>query len=92
MDKTITEKPNSYKVACKTRGDQDWSFNGLRFKTEDEAKRYGADLFSRWTALDKYEIHISEDVPNYAADSQGRVKPIEAPKGYEDSGVLLGPV
>jgi hypothetical protein len=55
----------SWKLACKTKHDTNWSYNSLRFKTEQECREYGSNLFRRWTALDKYEVHPSEDAPNY---------------------------
>jgi hypothetical protein len=56
--------PRSYKVGCKTRGDSEWAYNALRFATREQAEEYGADLYSRWTALDQYEVHESDDDPN----------------------------
>lgn len=54
----------SFKVGCKTKSDTEWAYNGLRFATREAAESYGGDLYSRWTALDKYEVHESEDEPN----------------------------
>jgi hypothetical protein len=56
--------PKSWKLACKRKGDTDWSFNGLRFATKDACESYGADLYSRWMALEKYEAQPSDDEPN----------------------------
>lgn len=40
--------------------------NALRFATEDEAKRYGLDLFSRWMALkERPTVSESPDPVNY---------------------------
>ncbi len=60
----IEAEPKSWKVGCKTRGDSDWAYNGLRFATKEEAEAYGSELFCRWTALEHYEAHPSEDEPN----------------------------
>lgn len=57
-------EPKSWKLGCKGKGDTKWTYNSLRFKTKDECEQYGADLFSRWAALDKYEAHPSDDPPN----------------------------
>ncbi len=62
--KTAKTEARSFRVGCKTRGDSDWAYNGLRFATKEEAEAYGRDLFSRWTALEKWEVHESEEEPN----------------------------
>jgi hypothetical protein len=54
----------SYKVGVKTQGDKDWVSNGLRFKTEEDAKAYGQDLFCRWTAVNEWKVLESEEEPN----------------------------
>jgi hypothetical protein len=54
----------SWKLACKTRGDSEWAYNGLRFATKEACESYASDLYSRWTALEKYEAHPSSDEPN----------------------------
>lgn len=59
----------SFKVGCKTRGDVNWAYNSLRFVTREQAQDYGADLYSRWTALESYEVHDSDDVPNRGLDA-----------------------
>lgn len=56
----------SYKVGCKTTDGGPWAYNALRFATQPEALDYAKDLYSRWLMLKEYEIHESEDVPNYA--------------------------
>lgn len=61
----------SYKVGVKTPSDTDWVYNALRFRTEEEARRYGADLYARWTAVKEYEVHTSDDEPN--TDGDGRL-------------------
>ena len=54
----------SYKVACKTKSDTEWCYNGMRFSTKEEAWEWGNNLYMRWTALDKWEVHPSDDEPN----------------------------
>ena len=57
---------SSFKVACKTSDtDARWYYNALRFTTEPEALSYAQDLYSRWLMLKAYEIHGSDDQPNY---------------------------
>lgn len=63
MEPTTTA-PASYKVGVKTPGDRDWAYNGMRFPTAEEAESYGKDLAWRWTAVQSYEVHPSEDAPN----------------------------
>ena len=58
-----TTTPRSYKVGVKTSGDRNFAYNALRFATEAEAAAYGADLFSRWTAVTEMEVHPSDDAP-----------------------------
>jgi hypothetical protein len=58
------KSPRSYKVGVKTSGDQDWVANGLRFKTHEEAKAYGHDLFMRWTAVNDWTVLESDEEPN----------------------------
>ncbi len=54
----------SYKVGCKTSGDTNWAYNGLRFPSRESAESYALDLSMRWTALAEYEIHESDDEVN----------------------------
>jgi hypothetical protein len=56
----------SYKVGCKTTPTEGWTYNALRFASREDAKRWGYDLSFRRTALRAYEVHESEDEPNYA--------------------------
>jgi len=56
--------PQSWKLACKTKSCTNGSYNALRFKTKEACLAYGADLHSRWLALDKYEAHPSDDEAN----------------------------
>lgn len=60
----------SYKVQCwDSKSDTGpGASNALRFATEDEAKAYGAELFSRWMGLARYEVQPSEDPITYRFD------------------------
>jgi hypothetical protein len=55
----------SYKVGCKTRSAEPWTYNALRFGTAEEAEAYGADLYARWLALEAYEVHESDEPATY---------------------------
>ena len=33
-----------------------WAGNGLRFATDEEAKTYARDLFSRWTLVREWRV------------------------------------
>ncbi len=57
-------EPISWKVGCKTRGDTNWAYNGLRFATREAAEAYGRDLYGRWTALESWEAHQDDEAPN----------------------------
>jgi hypothetical protein len=59
----------SFKVGCKTRGDMNWAYNALRFATREQAQNYAEDLYSRWMALDSYEVQESDDAPNRPENS-----------------------
>jgi hypothetical protein len=61
---TVVTATRSFKVGVKTRGDAEWACNGLRFKTEEEARAYGDDLFMRWTAVTEWTVLPSDDEPN----------------------------
>ena len=49
----------SYKVEVQANSSEGWSSNSLRFATGFEAQLYGADLFSRWTAIREYRVHAN---------------------------------
>jgi hypothetical protein len=61
----------TYKVGCRTQTAEPWTYNALRFTTQIEAETYGADLFSRWLALDAYEVHESDEIANYTMGDAG---------------------
>ena len=54
-----------------------WVTNALRFATEDEAKRYGQNLFMRWTLVREFRAVECDDPVNYTCDEHGSAKPIE---------------
>jgi len=62
---------HSYKVGVKTRGDQDWTSNGLRFATHETATEYGLDLFTRWTAVQDWTVLDSDEPVN--TDEHGKL-------------------
>jgi hypothetical protein len=55
----------SWKVEVQTYGETNWSGNGLRFATEDEAKACAIDLAGRWTMVEKWRTARSFDAVNY---------------------------
>ena len=60
----VAAQPASYKVGVKTRGDVDWVYNQVRWPTYEAAKAAGQDLAWRWMAVEKWEVHPSDDLPN----------------------------
>jgi len=64
-------KLKTYRVGCKTSSSEPWTYNALRFTTMDEAETYGADLYSRWLALEAYEVHESDEIANYTMGNDG---------------------
>ena len=63
----------SWMVEVNTFGDPETTFtgNGLRFKTQEEAKSYAADLAFRWTAVRTYRVIESGDLVNYEFKNGG---------------------
>ena len=56
----------SWKNEVQTAGDgAHWSTNAVRFETEEEARVYGLDLASRWTAVTAIKQSESSDPVNY---------------------------
>jgi hypothetical protein len=51
----------SYKTEVLADSSGKWAGNGLRFATEQEAKDYVADLYSRWTAVRETRVVESDD-------------------------------
>jgi hypothetical protein len=58
----------SYKVEVIADSSGQWCPNGMRFASEEEARRYGSDLFARWTAVREWRVAPSTDAPNGKAD------------------------
>jgi 2'-5' RNA ligase len=69
----------SFKVGVKGKGDANWAYNALRFPTEEAAKAWGQDLWSRWSGVDQWEVHPSDEAPNREAEA----KPLTAPEVHE---------
>ena len=57
-------QPASFKVGVKTNRKDPWTYNALRFASEEAAQTYGRDLALRWTAVESWEVHPSNDPPN----------------------------
>jgi hypothetical protein len=51
----------NFKVEVRVVGENSFHSNGLVFATEDEAKRYGKDLWGRWFSVEEYRIAEVED-------------------------------
>ena len=62
----------SYKIEVIADSSGIWADNSLRFKTEEEAKDYGLDLKSRWTAVRKIRTVASEDSVSHRWDARFR--------------------
>jgi hypothetical protein len=60
----------SWKAEVNTYSDSadTWTGNALRFATPEEAKHYGDNLFSRWTAVKHVRVVESTDQANYTWD------------------------
>lgn len=50
-----------YKVMVYVCGESTPSSNALRFNTVEEATTYAKDLYSRWTAVERYEVVEATD-------------------------------
>lgn len=69
MSTSETAPPRSWRPEMKVDGV--WYPNGLRFATEDEAKRSALALFMRWTAPSDHRAAPSTDHPCCALDAEG---------------------
>jgi hypothetical protein len=72
---------NSWKTEVCTmyRGSESWATNSLRFATQVEAEKAGAELLSRWYVPIKSRAAQSEDAVNYIFDdATGRPAPISS--------------
>lgn len=56
----------SYRPKVFVQGE--WAGNGLRFATEEEARRSACDLASRWTLVDDWRADESGDPVNSAIE------------------------
>ena len=45
-----------FKVEVQTDSTGKWYSNALRFETEEQAKAYAEDLWSRWTLVREYRV------------------------------------
>lgn len=63
---TRLEKPTSYMVGCKSKGDSTWSHNQCRFASKEQAELYAKDLASRWMGLETWEVQPSQDPVTHA--------------------------
>lgn len=76
-----TKEAHSYKPEVNTCGDDPGTYTGnaLRFATHKEAEAYLVDLASRWMAVRRSRVVLSNDPVNYRM-VDGRAIPIgEAP-------------
>ena len=55
---------NSYMVGIKTSFDEEWVWNGLRFKLYADAHAYAVGLKLRWTQVKEYFVAGCDDPPN----------------------------
>ena len=55
----------SFKAEVRTGSDPKYYSNAVRFKTKNEADRYGTDLAFRWTAVADLRIVPSDEDVNY---------------------------
>lgn len=60
----------SYAVEVIADNSGKWVGNGVRFPTEAAAKRYGEDLFLRWTLVREWRVVEFTDPVN--RDEQGK--------------------
>lgn len=57
-----------------------WTGNGLRFATAEEALSYAEDLMMRWLAVREIRTTLCEDPVNYRWIN-GKLERVEAPSG-----------
>lgn len=53
-----------------------WSGNGLRFETEEEADKWGADLMMRWFVPSDHRVIVSADPINYKRLEDGSIQEV----------------
>ena len=63
---TAPATPKSFKVAVRTSSCKPdaWTYNGMRYAKEEDARKAGESLYMRWTAVTHWEVHPSDDEPN----------------------------
>ena len=70
----------SWKPEVRVGSETGFYGNSLRFKTEDEAKRYARDLMSRWFSVVETRAVESEDEVNYVLSPEGKLVYAEGDK------------
>jgi hypothetical protein len=51
----------SWKAEVRVPNDAKWYDNAVRFKSRDEALKYGRDLFNRWTTAEHWRVVETDD-------------------------------
>lgn len=69
------EQMISYKPEMLVEGE--WSSNSLRFATEGEADRWGADLMMRWFVPTDHRVIVSADPVNYKRLEDGTIQEVK---------------
>ncbi len=82
--KSKPQGPVSWKIGCKTAEKENWTYNGLRFATKEEAEAWGKDLSWRWTALHSYEVHESADAVTHRW-TDGKARAIDDPETPQEA-------
>ena len=65
----------SFKPEVKVDGE--WSSNGLRFATKEEAERSASNLFSRWTVTTAHRAAESDEPVKNALNAEGKLQFLE---------------
>lgn len=63
----------SWAPHVRTRGETDWTKNGLRFATKEEAEGWAHDLSGRWTAVEETGAVEAPEPVNYRFNLELRV-------------------
>ena len=77
----------SYKPEVKVDGE--WSSNGLRFATKEEAQRSASNLFSRWMLCTAHRAAESDEPVKNALNAEGKLQflePADEDQGGESAG------
>lgn len=67
---------NSFKAEFIADASGQWTGNGLRFATEQEAQEYAANLSHRWTLVEKSRVVESAEPVNHRF-ADGKVESVE---------------